>query len=118
MKINKIFFLFASLFISSCSCDYHLSKVREKCKSLLTTDTIRVKDTIRIIAVTHDTLFKHSRDTVHAHHDRLTMKYFYNTKDSTIYLYGKCDSIIKYVDKQIIVNKDVYKTYNWHGIIS
>lgn len=82
------------VFISSCGCNYHLKKVNAKCGISSLTDTLWVKDTTFIDRVTKDTLFKYyTRDTVIVREGRLTMKYFYNSHDSTVYLNGRCDTV-------------------------
>lgn len=50
-------------------------------------------DTFYTDSVTKDTVFRFGvvRDTVVIKEDKLTVKYFYNSNDSTVYLYGKCD---------------------------
>jgi hypothetical protein len=61
-------------------------------------------DTIVTKSVETKTVFKNDTitDTVFVRKDNLTMKYFYNNRDSTVYLWGKCDGDTVYVDKQII----------------
>lgn len=81
--------------VVSCDCNYHLKKAEQKCGSHVQKDTISVHDSIFVHSVSTDTIFKHSRikDTLILIKDRLTVKYFYNTKDSTVYLTGTCDTI-------------------------
>jgi hypothetical protein len=78
-------------------------------------------DTIVTDSVVTDTVFKHRlvKDTVTLHKDKLTVKYFYNTTDSTVYLWGKCDSDTVYVQKQIInkINTDSFLKANWFPIL-
>lgn len=60
-------------------------------KGWIKSDTII--NTIYIKESKSDTIFKNHivRDTVIIKDNKLTVRYFYNTKDSTVYLDGKCD---------------------------
>lgn len=99
-----------SVLVTSCACDYHMGKIRKKCPSILEKDTIRVHDTIRISSVEKDSSFYYmQKDTVIIKEGRLTMKYFYNTTDSTVYLSGKCDTIRIIREVQVPVEKTVFK---------
>lgn len=86
-------------------------------------DTIYRKDSILIDRVAKDTVFKYfSRDTVVVREGRLTMKYFYNSHDSTVYLNGKCDTIKVVKEVPVVVNnteiKESYTAYfKWIAII-
>lgn len=104
--------LFA-LSISSCSCDYHASRIAKRCGASQI-DTITHRDSIFINKIEKDTVFKFGlkRDTVVLKQNKLTVKYFYNTHDSTIYIQGKCDSIIIYRDVKIPVEKIIVEE-NW-----
>lgn len=67
-------------------------------------------DTIRIASIQRDTVFNYlQKDTVIIKEGRLTMKYFYNTTDSTVYLSGKCDTIRVVREIQVPVEKTVFK---------
>lgn len=99
-----------SVLVTSCACDYHMGRIRKKCPSILEKDTIRVHDTIRISSVERDSSFYYmQKDTVIIKEGRLTMKYFYNTTDSTVYLSGKCDTIRIIREVQVPVEKTVFK---------
>jgi hypothetical protein len=78
-------------------------------------------DTIVTDSVVTDTIFKHNlvRDTVTLRKDKLTVKYFYNTTDSTVYLWGKCDSDTVFVQKQIVnmVKDGSFLKDNWFQIL-
>lgn len=79
---------------SSCDCNYHLKRAKKKCAITLLSDTIYTHDTTFIQSVKKDTAFFYKQsDTVLIREGRLTMKYFYNTKDSTVYINGKCDTV-------------------------
>ena len=82
--------------LSSCSCQFYQRKLDKKCPKVQ--DTIIVHDTLITSNVTTDTIFKYfQRDTVIVREGKLTMKYFYNSHDSTVYLNGRCapDTIIR-----------------------
>lgn len=99
-----------TLFVQSCGCNYHLKKVNAKCGLTSLTDTVWVKDTTFIDRVTKDTLFKYfSRDTVIVREGRLTMKYFYNSHDSTVYLNGRCDTVFVIKDRPLSVTNNEFK---------
>lgn len=124
-KPNNYFYWFllavclAVIFIMcSCDCNYHLKQAKKKCGISLLSDTIHVRDTIFIKESRTDTIFKRSTDTVRINNDRLHIKYFYNNHDSTVYIAGKCDSLIVYRDKAVIVNNtnlhpDPFDKYKW-----
>jgi hypothetical protein len=101
----------------SCTCERKLDKVLKKCPELLVNDTIKIRDTIVINGVQKDTVFNYLvKDTVIIREGGLTMKYFYNTHDSTIYLSGKCDTIYIPYTKDIPVNQilnEDSKGFNW-----
>lgn len=82
--------------LSSCSCQFYQRKLDKKCPKIQ--DTIIIHDTVITSSVTKDTVFKYfQRDTVIVREGKLTMKYFYNSHDSTVYLNGRCapDTIIR-----------------------
>lgn len=111
------------LFLSSCSCEYYLNKAKSKCGFATKTDTVYKKDSVFVERVTKDTLFKYfQKDTVIVRDGRLTMKYYYNSHDSTVYLNGKCDTIkiIREIPVQVNTTeiKESYTAYfKWIAII-
>lgn len=108
--LKYLFIVIISVLVTSCACDYHMGKIRKKCPSILEKDTVRVHDTIRISSVERDSSFYYmQKDTVIIKEGRLTMKYFYNTTDSTVYLSGKCDTIRIIREVQVPVEKTVFK---------
>lgn len=114
----KTLLLILTILISfSCTCERKLDKVLKKCPELLLNDTIRIRDTIVINGVQKDTIFNYLvKDTVIIREGGLTMKYFYNTHDSTIYLSGKCDTIYIPYTKDIPVNQIINEDtggFNW-----
>ena len=111
----KHLIIIISLFMASCGCNYHMNKVKSKCGFTTKVDTLTLHDTITTERTIKDTLFKHTKDTVVLKQNNLTVKYFYNTKDSTIYLQGKCDTIIKVITKKIPVSTTNYNTNFWES---
>lgn len=96
--------------INSCTCDYHMKRMRKKCDYVLQKDTVRVKDTVYVPSVETDTIFKYyQKDTVIIREGKLTMKYYYNNHDSTVYLSGKCDTLNIIREVPVIVEKEVFK---------
>lgn len=109
--------LLLTILAYSCTCERKLDNVLKKCPELLVNDTIKIRDTIVINGVQKDTVFNYLvKDTVIIREGGLTMKYFYNTHDSTIYLSGKCDTIYIPYTKDIPVNQilnEDSKGFNW-----
>jgi len=99
------YFVLCTLYfvLSSCSPQQHLARLLKHHPELVKTDTVWHKDTILIKESRKDTVFKNeiTRDTIIIHQDKLTIKYF-NSKDS-IFISGKCDSIIKLVNVPVMV---------------
>ena len=100
--------------LNSCSCDYHIKRAKLKCGYTTKSDTVWRKDTTYIHEVTKDTVFNYfQRDTVVVREGRLTMKYFYNTHDSTVYLSGKCDTVFIVKNVPTVVNTTEIKESVW-----
>lgn len=78
-------------FIILCSCTQKNWTKRGYEKGWIKSDTII--DTVYTKQDSKDTIFKHfmHRDTVFLKENKLTVKYFYNNSDSTVYLSGNCD---------------------------
>ena len=102
----------------------YLKQIKKKCGSHALSDTIHIRDTIYVRESRTDTLFKWTQtsDTVRLNNERLHIKYFYNNHDSTVYLAGKCDSLVIYRDKIVTIEKNVFEfdyvaKYKWYFII-
>lgn len=85
-------------------------------------DTINIVDTVVVNGVETDTVFNYRQtDTVIVKEGNLLMKYFYNTHDSTVYLYGKCDTVyvpVKYnVPTNTIVDEETKLDWKWFIVI-
>jgi hypothetical protein len=105
-------FMLAAM-VTCCSCGQKHWTKRGYKNGWIKSDTIT--ETIYTESAEKDTIFKHSifRDTVVLKENKLTVKYFYNNSDSTVYLSGKCDSDTLYVDKYITkIQPDQGKWYN------
>lgn len=109
---NLILFLAVLTGLYSCSCSYHVRKVKSKCG--YTSDTIYKHDTTIVDRIEKDTVFNYyQKDTVIIREGRLTMKYFYNHSDSTVYLNGECDTVRVVKRYPVAVNKYVSNTPKW-----
>jgi uncharacterized membrane protein len=108
LKVTTIILILSYLLVAMCSCGRKHWTNRGEKKGWIETKI----DTIVTDSVVTDTIFKHNlvRDTLTLHKDKLTVKYFFNTHDSTVYLWGKCDSDTVFVQKQII---NMVKSGNW-----
>lgn len=113
--IGLVIVALLAILLTSCGCNYHLKKVQSKCGYTTKTDTLTLHDTITTERTIKDTLFKYSKDTVVLKQNNLTVKYFYNTKDSTIYLQGKCDTIVKVITRKVPIVTSVYKPNFWES---
>jgi hypothetical protein len=104
----------------SCTCEQKLNNIKKKCPDLVKGDTLTLRDTVEIPSVSTDTVFKYfQKDTVIVREGRLTMKYFYNTTDSTVYLSGKCDTIYRVIERKIPTNTIMDSGgFNWWIIVS
>lgn len=106
--------------LNSCSCNSLMTRIEKKGCYHVKKDTLIIHDTLKIANSVHDTLFHftHTSDTIRLNQDRLRVKYFYNTHDSTVYLKGECDSIIVYRDIKVPYDKNVFNfdyamKYKW-----
>lgn len=110
MLIRLLLYTAFAAILTGCSCDWYLNKAKSKCGFTFKSDTIYRKDSVMIDRVTKDTVFKYfQRDTVVVREGRLTMKYFYNSHDSTVYLNGKCDTIKVIKEVPVVVNNTEIK---------
>jgi hypothetical protein len=103
--------LFIMVVISCCSCGQKHWTKRGYKNGWIKADTIT--ETIYTESAEKDTIFKHSifRDTIVLKEDKLTVKYFYNNSDSTVYLSGKCDSDTIRVEKYITTIQPLSKPW-------
>jgi hypothetical protein len=117
LKITTIILILSYLLVAMCSCGRKHWTNRGEKKGWIETKI----DTIVTDSVVTDTIFKHNlvRDTLTLHKDKLTVKYFFNTHDSTVYLWGKCDSDTVFVQKQIVnlINEGNFLKDHWFEIL-
>lgn len=88
--MNKLLIIVIGLMLSSCSASWHIRKAQKKDPSLFTTEIVKYVDTVIVEVPKIDTLFKYEFDTVEIVMDSIQVKYFYQTKDSTVYLEVDC----------------------------
>lgn len=110
---TAIILIALSAFFCSCSCNWHLDKAKKKCGYTTSHDTISVHDTLRVPEIKKDTVFHYyQKDTVIIHEGKLTMKYFYNNHDSTVFLSGKVDTVYVVSEVKVPCDQNVFK-YQW-----
>jgi hypothetical protein len=89
------------ILLASCSPQKRFTHLIEKYPYLLTTDSVTVHDTIRVVVpeVKVDTVVKVSSllDTIYLQKDQLTVKVW--MKGDDVFIEGKCDTV--YIDKII-----------------
>lgn len=97
--------------LGSCTPGERIQRICKKHPEVCKRDTqwITLRDTFMIPAKVIDTIFKpHTlHDTLILQKDHFTIKYFYNTKDSTVYLAGKTDTIVKVIEKRVPVTEQI-----------
>lgn len=101
MKASKIIFLlFTVLVLGSCItpkefAEKRIARILKRHPELVKTDTVWKTDSITIAGVSKDSTFHfYQHDTVTLKKDNVTVKYYFR-KDSTVYLQGKCDPVVK-----------------------
>jgi len=105
-----IFILLAYLALcfmaASCSAGWHIKKAIAKDPSLLKSDTLIIRDSVKVVTnhVETDSVFMLSSDTVTIVKDNLTIRHFYH--NDSIYIYGECDSTIIYKPYEVIVTDE------------
>lgn len=106
------------ILLQSCSCNYYLRKAGSKCGGRVVTDTLVVRDTVRVSSVVKDTVFSSGvGDTVYIEKDRLKIKYVRLGGDS-VYVWGKCDTLKIPVEVRVPYEKVVMKTgNNWWWLV-
>lgn len=107
-------YLIIILLLSSCSANWHIKRAVKKDPSILVKDTIVVTDSIHVVTekISHDSIFKVSKDTVILQKDKLTIKHYYH--NDSVYIYGECesDTIIRFKELKVPYEKIVYKDKN------
>ena len=102
--------IIAVLLLSSCTCQNKLKRLLKRCPDLVKGDTITLIDTVVIPSVEVDSVFYfNQKDTIIIKEGLLTVKYFYNNHDSTVYLNGRCDTIVRIIERQVPTNTIIQK---------
>lgn len=125
--MKKFFPILILLFLISCSPQQRFHRLIEKHPELLTTDTIYIHDTVKIIVpkVEYDTIINEhffteiTRDTLVIQKDRLRVEIFHDTIQKNVYINGECDTITvtKIVERKIPV-KYYEKTPFWKKVLN
>lgn len=103
------------LFLYSCTCNYHLKKVKAKCD--FDTETITVHDTIKVPEVRTDSMFFYNqKDTVIITKDNLEIKYYYS--NDSVYIDGKCKEKLIIKERTVTVNRFKSQSYWYYWIIA
>ncbi len=90
----RLLVAFALALLCACSPQVRLSALLKNHPELAKRDTVTRVDTIVITPASADTLIYYKQtDTVIVKENGVTVKYFYNTKDSTVYIHGQRDTI-------------------------
>lgn len=112
--LSILLFFFLMLLIPGCTCEGKLSRIRKSCPELLEKDSIVIRDTLYTKKVEKDTIFRFDqKDTVIIKEGNMTVKYFYNTTDSTVYIKGQCDTIRIIREKIIPYDRIVHRDNFW-----
>lgn len=115
MKAIKIIITILALnaLFCSCTCEQLITRAQNKCGTIKRIDTVTT--TLTTTLTTRDTLFAYTRheqrDTIVIQKNNLIYKYFYNTKDSTVYLEGKCNPEIITVKQPYTYNEIVFSVW-------
>jgi len=86
--------IFILILFASCTPQQKLQRLLKKHPELQKKDTTWTRDTVYINSRSVDTVFYYKQtDTIIKKENGAIIKYYYNTKDSTVYLRGECDTI-------------------------
>lgn len=101
--------------LAACSPQARLANLIKNHPELAQRDTITRVDTIVIAPASADTLIYYKQtDTVIVKENGVTVKYFYNTKDSTVYIHGQRDTIRIIREIPVTVNSFDVKPLAWY----
>lgn len=102
--------LLVSVFLFACSPSARLARLIKHHPELAQRDTVFRSDTLIIPPAAADTLIYYKQtDTVIVKENGVTVKYFYNTKDSTVYIKGERDTLKIIQQVPILVNNFTVK---------
>jgi len=106
--------LIIAILLSSCTAQDRLNRIVKHHPELAQSYSVIKHDTIVTLSVTTDTVFNYfQKDTVIIREGKLTMKYFYNSHDSTVFLRGKCDADTIYKEYVTQINNVSAKETKW-----
>ena len=110
--------LILCILLMGCSAEKQMQRALKRNPELLKADTVVTLDTVYTEFVGIDTIFKPTHDTVIIKENKLTMKYFYNSHDSIIYLEGECapDTIV--TEGKTITNTIIKEPTWWVNVKS
>lgn len=108
MRISVLIFFLFTLFVQSCSCNWHLKQVEKKCSLKSKTDTVFVSDTVIVPEVHTDTIVSLGHDTVYINKDRLQIKVLRLPGDS-IFVDGKCKTDTMFIEVPVAVTNNEFK---------
>jgi hypothetical protein len=118
----KLFIFILLIFFCSCSAQRRFERLIKNHPELLTTDSVTVHDTIRVIVpeVKVDTVVDIQKllDTVYLQQDQLKVKVWMD-RYNKVYIQGQCDTV--YIDKVItrkIPVKYYEKTPLWKKVLN
>lgn len=111
----RLLSLLSLLFLFSCSPEKRIANILRRNPSLVKSDTIWKYDTVHIAGTHKDSTFHfYQHDTVLLKKDNMSIKYYLN-HDSTVFLQGKCDPIIKVIRIPVQVNSvSVKENLAWY----
>ena len=89
-----------------CSGDFHARKALKRGVNIVKTDTVVRVDTVWRVVQKVDTVFKYKFDTVTYYQDSILVKYFYNVKDSLVYIEVDCPDCPE-ITKEVIIDNTV-----------
>ena len=101
--LGALLFLFL---VFGCSGDFHARKALKRGVNIVKTDTVVRIDTVWRVVQKVDTVFKYKFDTVTYYQDSVLVKYFYNVKDSLVYIEIDCPDCPE-VTREIIIDNTV-----------
>lgn len=112
IKLSALF-LFIAVFLSSCSCEWHIKKAKSKCG--LETETITVHDTVTFPEVRTDSVFFYNqKDTVLIQKGNIEVRYFYS--NDSVFIDGTCKEVTVVKERVVTVNK-FKQSSNWPWFI-
>lgn len=89
--VRPVLFIGILVSLGSCTPQDKLNRLIKRNPDLISSYSIIKHDTIVTQSVSTDTVFNYfTKDTVVIREGKLTMKYFYNSHDSTVFLRGEC----------------------------